>query len=50
MTVILFSSVEHINASLTDELKRRNKKISVIIAIILTAVNLFGYFFHANIQ
>lgn len=45
VTVVLCAPVEHINAPLTDELKIRNKKISVIIAIILTAVNLFGYRF-----
>lgn len=45
ISVILFAPVEHINAPLTDELKKKNKKISVIIAIILTAVNIFGYWF-----
>lgn len=43
VSVLLFAPVEHINAPLTDELKRRNRIISIIIAILLTAVNIFGY-------
>jgi len=41
--VFLFAPVEHVNASMSDDLKKRNKTISIIIAIILTATNLFGY-------
>lgn len=41
--VLIFAPVEHVNAPMTDDLKKRNKIISIIIAIILTATNLFGY-------
>lgn len=47
--VILFAPIEHINAPMTDGLKRRNKIISVIIAIILTAINFLGYWYFRKI-
>lgn len=50
VTVFLFAPIEHKNAPLTDNLKNRNKKISVIIAIILTAVNILCYVYFPKVS
>lgn len=41
--VFLFSPVEHANAPLTEQEKGRNRGISIIMAIVLTAINELGY-------
>ncbi len=51
ISVVLFTPIEHINAPMTNDLKKRNKKISVIMAIALTIVNFAGYtyFFEVSV-
>lgn len=43
--VFLFSPVEHANAPLTEQERERNRGVSIIMAIVLTAVNELGYMF-----
>lgn len=45
ITVLLYAPIEHINAPLTDDLKKRNRKISIIMAMALTAVNICSYWY-----
>lgn len=42
ITVFLFSPIEHINAPLTEDEKKRNRKLSIIMAIALTILSLSG--------
>lgn len=48
--VMLFAPVEHINIPMTDEKRSRNRKISVITAITLTAANLVCCIFIPDIS
>lgn len=50
VSVVLFTPIEHVNATMTSELKKRNKKISVIMAIALTIINLAGYTYFFEIS
>lgn len=50
ITVILFSPIEHINAPITDELKMRNRKISIIMAIVLVSLILLEYKFSPKLS
>lgn len=43
VSVILFSPVEHINAPLTEQEKKRNRGVSIIMAIVLVVVNVLSY-------
>ncbi len=43
ITVILLSPVEHPNAPLSESDKKRNRIISIVIAITLTIINVLGY-------
>ena len=50
ITVFLFSPIEHINAPLTEDEKKRNRKISIIMAITLTILSLSGYKYFPKIS
>jgi accessory gene regulator protein AgrB len=43
-TIFAFSPVENENAPIEDELKRRNRKISIIMAIAITILSIIGYY------
>ena len=41
--VFLFSPVEHVNAPLTEQERKRNRGVSIIMAVVLAIVNELGY-------
>lgn len=44
LTVIAFSPVENVNAPIEDDLKQRNRKVSIIMAITITFTGIAGYY------
>lgn len=50
ITVFLFSPIEHINAPLTEDEKKQNRKMSIIMAIILTILSLSGHKYFPKIS
>lgn len=50
ITVFLFSPIEHINAPLTEDEKKQNRKMSIIMAIALTILSLSGYKYFPKIS
>ena len=48
--VFLFSPVEHINAPLTEQERKRNRGISIIMAIVLVVINELGYMVFPSIS
>ena len=43
-TVFAFSPVENVNAPIDNDLKQRNRKISIIMAIAITILSIIGYY------
>lgn len=44
ISVILFAPIEHKNLPMTVEKRKRNRIISIVTAVILTIVNILGYY------
>ena len=50
ISVILFAPIEHKNLPMTEEKRKRNRVISIVTSVLLTTVNMSGYYYFKKIS